>query len=138
MDIKGKIKQALMERAVTEASIGEPGPTIPDKPSTMSQTLTDRDKRSEPEDVDKNKSPDEWGINDEGWNEIDLTDVGLMDLLDRCYNIQYELKSARRGTVGDFGDTVDDLSNEMRQIGKDFIKVADKIDEKIGESPSEE
>lgn len=62
---------------------------------------------------------------DEGWGD-DLEDY-LEDLLDRVERLAYEIRHARRGSYADFGDTLDDLVEELYSISSSFKYTADEI-----------
>lgn len=61
------------------------------------------------------------GMNDspyydnDGWNEETFDELGLMDALQVCAAIEYEIKNARRGSYGISGDTIDDLLSDLRE-----------------------
>lgn len=66
----------------------------------------------------------EWGVSSDGWNERELEETGLMDVLDDVARLSYELKNARRGSYARFGDTVSDLASHVRNIARDLKNVA--------------
>ena len=62
---------------------------------------------------------------DDGWGD-DLEDF-LYDTFDRVERVAYEVRNAMRGSYADFGDTPDDLVEELYSISEAFKQVADEI-----------
>ena len=52
-------------------------------------------------------------IKDDGWNEEEFQNIGLMDILDDAASMRYEIKTARRGSYGFTGDTLKDVLNDV-------------------------
>jgi hypothetical protein len=69
-----------------------------------------------------------WGLTTDGWDAGDLSDVGLDEVLDRVEMLSYEIKNARRGSYAKFGDTIEDLVEELDSISEQFADVAAGIE----------
>ena len=62
---------------------------------------------------------------EDGWGD-DIEDL-LEDPIDRVERLGYEVRNAIRGSYADFGETPDDLVEELYSIAKHFEEVADEL-----------
>ena len=62
---------------------------------------------------------------DDGWGD-DIEDL-LEEPIDRVERLGYEVRNAIRGSYADFGETPDDLVEELYSISKHFEEVADEL-----------
>jgi hypothetical protein len=65
-----------------------------------------------------------WGLTSDGWNDKELSDVGLMSWINDIERLAYELKNCRRDSYADFGDTIQDLSNYISDLVNDGKSIA--------------
>ena len=81
------------------------------------EPIRERDWRSE--DYPPGESPDDWlpFTTSDGWDEDQLEDIGLMELFADIQKVIYEVKNARRGSYARFGDTPQDLADELIRLG---------------------
>lgn len=70
----------------------------------------------------KSLDDDDFGIKNDGWDTDDLEDV--IEILDRCAKVAYELENGRRNSYAKFGDTVDELAEELKNLSRDFKRVS--------------
>lgn len=84
------------------------------------------------EEVEEDDLPAEnqFGLTEDGWDEADLHE--LMDLLEDCTRIEYEIKNARRNSYAEFGDTMDSLIMKMEELSKSFADLAQDYMSKEG------
>lgn len=72
-----------------------------------------------------------FGLTDDGWDhEGGLAD--LMETLNKFQAISYELESARRGSYGIEGDTIDDLLNTLLDAKSQLQENIENIAEMAG------
>jgi hypothetical protein len=70
----------------------------------------------------------------DGWNEEEFENAGLMDILDDMAKLSYELKNCRRLTP--FVVLVDQLQEMKDKIGE-VIEILDEVDDVNGEGEGE-
>ena len=63
----------------------------------------------------------------DGWDEGQLEDVGLMDLISDIERVAYELRTSRRGSYAKFGDTPQDLGNHLIDLGEALVNMGGSI-----------
>lgn len=74
----------------------------------------------------------EWGLTEDGWNDKQLdSDTGIMEWIKGVERIAYELRNGRRGSYAKFGDTIEDLIQELENKKIELEEVIDRMDEKV-------
>jgi hypothetical protein len=77
-------------------------------------------------------SKDPFGFHREGWNETDLEECGLRDVLTSFRILDYEISSCRRGSYAKFGDTVSDLIKHLVELKADVEGVIEDLEREAG------
>jgi|ETNmetMinimDraft_15_1059895.scaffolds.fasta_scaffold71235_2 hypothetical protein len=67
----------------------------------------------------------------DGWDEDQLSDVGLIDLFDDIQRVIYEVKNARRGSYARFGNTGEDLGEHLIDLGNQLVSTGEDIIDNI-------
>jgi len=63
----------------------------------------------------------------DGWDEDALEDVGLMELISEVERLAYELRTARRGSYANFGDTGEELKTYLEELGRSFTQISNNM-----------
>ena len=63
----------------------------------------------------------------DGWNKDALEDVGLMELISEVERLAYELRTARRGSYAQFGDTGEELKTYLEELGRSFTQISNNM-----------
>jgi hypothetical protein len=63
----------------------------------------------------------------DGWDEDALEDVGLMELISEVERLAYELRTARRGSYAQFGDTGEELKTYLEELGRSFTQISNNM-----------
>jgi len=75
----------------------------------------------------RHEEESEWGLSRDGWNEEDLEQTDIFKWLDKVASLSYELKNARRNSYAKFGDTIKDLANQVKLLGREAIVISKDI-----------
>ena len=67
----------------------------------------------------------------DGWDERQLGDIGLIDLFAEISKVMYEVKNARRGSYARFGDTPEELADELERLGKNLEQMREYIHDEL-------
>jgi len=70
-------------------------------------------------------------IDNDGWDEEALEDVGLIYWLDTVERVSYEIRNARRGSYGINGDRAEDLIQTLEEIKDSLDDVLDRMHEEL-------
>ena len=102
-----------------------------DKHLLKEEPIHERDWRSE--DYPPGESPDDWEpfTTSDGWDDRALEDIGLMDLFTEIQKVIYELKNARRGSYARFGDTPEELADELIHLGNQLGELGGYIHDQL-------
>ena len=63
----------------------------------------------------------------DGWDEDALEDIGLMELISEVERLAYELRTARRGSYANFGDTGEELKTYLEELGRSFTQISNNM-----------
>jgi len=88
----------------------------------MDKYLVERRDRRE---IDGGDMP--WGLTSNGWNDMDLSDIGIMEFIDDIERVAYELRNCRRGSYAKFGKTIKDLASKFKDISYDAKGIASEL-----------
>ena len=67
----------------------------------------------------------------DGWDENQLSDIGLIDLFADIQKVIYEVKNARRGSYARFGNTGEDLGEHLIDLGNQLVSTGEDIIDSI-------
>jgi len=68
---------------------------------------------------------------EDGWDEKALEDIGLMDLIKEIEKFAYEIRNARRGSYAQFGDTPEELADELIHLGNQLGELGGYIHDQL-------
>ena len=64
---------------------------------------------------------------EDGWDEQALNDIGVMDSIKEIEAVAYEIRNARRHSYAGFGDTPQELAQELIRLGDNLKDMGDAI-----------
>lgn len=70
-------------------------------------------------------------INDDGWDEEALEEVGLIDWMENVQRIQYEILNARRGSYGISGTTAEYLVGDLEELKRSLEAIIENIQDEL-------
>jgi len=82
------------------------------------------------EDLEENENQGPF-IDDDGWDQEALEDIGLLEWFEYSERIAYEIRGGRRGSYGIRGETAEDLIVELDELNSSLENVIDLIKEAI-------
>jgi|AntAceMinimDraft_18_1070375.scaffolds.fasta_scaffold179735_2 hypothetical protein len=72
----------------------------------------------------RHEEESEWGLSQDGWNEEDLGKTGLIDWIDDVDRLIHEIRVGKRNSYAKFGDTIKDLANQVKLLGREAIVIS--------------
>lgn len=84
-------------------------------------------------DEEDERFPGEDGpfIDDDGWDEDALEDVGLIDWMENVQRLQYEILNARRGSYGISGTTAEYLVGDLEDLKRGLEAIIENIQDEL-------
>ena len=64
---------------------------------------------------------------EDGWDTQALMDIGVIDNIKEIEAVAYEIRNARRGSYAGFGDTPQELAQELIRLGDNLKDASDAI-----------
>ena len=75
-------------------------------------------------------------IKNDGWDNQQLADTGLTELLEEFAAMQYELTGCRRGSYAISGDTAQDLVDDLYEMRDKLAIIINEIENGIHNEPN--